>query len=71
MNWSAIRSTEIPFRLILVLGIVVDDAIIIVENSYRHYQMGKSIRTRRWTELTRCRFPCSSATLTTVAASCR
>ncbi|MBW2609994.1 MAG: efflux RND transporter permease subunit [Deltaproteobacteria bacterium] len=30
------------FGLVLVLGIIVDDAIIIVENCYRHRQMGKS-----------------------------
>ena len=30
------------FTFIVVLGIVVDDAVIIGENIYRHYQMGKS-----------------------------
>ena len=30
------------FAFIVVLGIVVDDAIIVGENIYRHYQMGKS-----------------------------
>ena len=30
------------FGLVLVLGIIVDDAIIIVENCYRHLQTGKS-----------------------------
>jgi len=29
------------FGLILVLGILVDDAIIVAENIYRHWQMGK------------------------------
>ncbi len=30
------------FGLILVLGILVDDAIVVGENVYRHWQMGKS-----------------------------
>ncbi len=30
------------FGLILVLGILVDDAIVVAENIYRHWQMGKS-----------------------------
>ncbi|GAF02514.1 efflux RND transporter permease subunit [Saccharicrinis fermentans] len=30
------------FGLILVLGILVDDAIVVGENIYRHWQMGKS-----------------------------
>ena len=29
------------FAFIVVLGIVVDDAVIVGENIYRHYQMGK------------------------------
>ncbi len=29
------------FALILVLGILVDDAIVVAENIYRHWQMGK------------------------------
>ncbi len=29
------------FALILVLGILVDDAIVVAENVYRHWQMGK------------------------------
>jgi multidrug efflux pump subunit AcrB len=31
------------FGLILVLGIVVDDAIVVLENIFRHSEMGKSI----------------------------
>ncbi|BDC98115.1 efflux RND transporter permease subunit [Persicobacter psychrovividus] len=30
------------FALILVLGILVDDAIVVAENIYRHWQMGKT-----------------------------
>ncbi|MCT4645896.1 MAG: efflux RND transporter permease subunit, partial [Carboxylicivirga sp.] len=30
------------FGLILVLGILVDDAIVVAENIYRHWQMGKT-----------------------------
>lgn len=31
------------FGLILVLGVVVDDAIVVLENIYRHLEMGKSL----------------------------
>ena len=30
------------FGMILVIGILVDDGIVIAENIYRHYEMGKS-----------------------------
>ena len=29
------------FGMILVIGILVDDGIVIAENIYRHYEMGK------------------------------
>ncbi|MDP8224123.1 MAG: efflux RND transporter permease subunit [Candidatus Lernaella stagnicola] len=56
------------FGLILVLGVVVDDAIIIVENSYRHYQMGKSLRQAAIEGTEEVFMPVVSATMTTVAA---
>ena len=31
------------FALILVLGIIVDDAIVVLENIFRHMEMGKSV----------------------------
>ena len=56
------------FGLILVIGIVVDDAIIIIENCYRHYQMGKSLKEAAVEGSAEVAFPVVAATLTTVAA---
>jgi len=56
------------FALILVLGIVVDDAIIIIENCYRHYQMGKPLREAAVDGAAEVASPVLSATATTVAA---
>ena len=56
------------FSMILVLGIVVDDAIIILENVHRHIESGKSkVRAAidGAAEVTR---PVIASTLTTVAA---
>ncbi|MHA1569346.1 MAG: efflux RND transporter permease subunit, partial [Alphaproteobacteria bacterium] len=56
------------FGLILVLGVVVDDAIIIVENCYRHYQMGKPLKQAALEGAHEVAAPVLSATATTVAA---
>ena len=32
------------FSLILVLGMLVDNAIVLVENIYRHVELGKSLK---------------------------
>jgi multidrug efflux pump subunit AcrB len=56
------------FGLILVLGVVVDDAIIIVENCYRHFQMGKTIHDAAIDGAHEVAMPVIAATLTTVAA---
>jgi len=56
------------FGLILVIGVVVDDAIIIIENCYRHYQMGKSLKEAAIEGAHEVAFPVIAATLTTVAA---
>ena len=56
------------FGLILVIGVVVDDAIIIIENCYRHYQMGKTLKESAIDGTTEVAKPVISATLTTVAA---
>ena len=40
--WSGLSINVISlFGMILVIGILVDDAIVISENIYRHYRMGK------------------------------
>jgi multidrug efflux pump subunit AcrB len=56
------------FGLVLVLGIIVDDAIIIVENCYRHRQMGKSWREAAIDGTNEVTSPVLSATGTTIAA---
>ena len=56
------------FGLVLVLGIVVDDAIIIVENCYRHLQQGKTWREAAIAGTDEVVLPILAATGTTVAA---
>lgn len=56
------------FALIMVLGMLVDDAIIVVENFYRHLMMGKS---RLMAALLGCRevvWPVIAAVSTTIVA---
>lgn len=56
------------FGLVLVLGIIVDDAIIIVENCYRHRQLGKSWREAAVEGTEEVFLPVLAATATTIAA---
>ena len=56
------------FALVLVLGIIVDDAIIVVENCYRHLQKGKSWRDAAIDGATEVLTPVLAATGTTIAA---
>ncbi len=56
------------FGLVLVLGIIVDDAIIIVENCYRHLQMGKSWQEAAVDGTNEVMGPITTATATTIAA---
>ncbi len=56
------------FSFVLVSGIIVDDAIIVVENIYRHIQMGKKIEDAVVSGTAEVFLPVVSATLTTIAA---
>ncbi|MDA0711279.1 MAG: efflux RND transporter permease subunit [bacterium] len=56
------------FAFIVVLGIVVDDAIIVGENIYRHYQMGKRGLTAAIDGVREVYIPVIFAVLTSVAA---
>lgn len=56
------------FSFVLVSGIVVDDAIVVVENIYRHFQEGKELRQAVVSGAAEVAFPVISATSTTVAA---
>jgi multidrug efflux pump len=56
------------FGLVLVLGIIVDDAIIIVENCYRHVQQGKTWHQAAIDGTGEVMGPVFAATATTIAA---
>lgn len=56
------------FGLMLVLGVVVDDAIIVVENCFRHRHLGKSPAQAAIDGASEVFAPVMSATLTTIAA---
>jgi len=56
------------FSFVLVSGIIVDDAIVVVENIYRHVQDGKALRRAVITGTGEVFLPVLAATSTTVAA---
>lgn len=56
------------FSLILVLGMLVDNAIVLVENIYRHLEMGKTPKDASIDGAQEVATPVIASTLTTVAA---
>ncbi len=56
------------FAFVLVTGILVDDAIVVVENIYRHIQQGMTLRQAIVTGTAEVALPVISATMTTLAA---
>ncbi len=56
------------FSLILSLGMLVDNAIVIVENIYRHYSMGKKRVEAAIAGTTEVAWPVITSTATTVGA---
>ena len=56
------------FAFILVLGIVVDDAIVVGENVYRHFEMGKSGPRAAVDGARQVATPVTFSILTTIAA---
>lgn len=56
------------FGLIMVLGMVVDDAIIVGENIYRHLEMGKSPKDAAIDGTREVMYPVITTVLTTCAA---
>jgi HAE1 family hydrophobic/amphiphilic exporter-1 len=56
------------FAFVLVTGIMVDDAVIIVENIYRHFQMGKTRKTAIIDGTSEVMLPVIASALTTVLA---
>jgi HAE1 family hydrophobic/amphiphilic exporter-1 len=56
------------FAFVLVTGILVDDAIVVVENIYRHVQQGMALQKAIVSGTAEVALPVISATMTTVAA---
>ncbi len=56
------------FSLVMVLGMLVDDGIVVVENIFRHLQMGKGRLQAALDGTNEVAVPVFTATLTTVAA---
>ncbi len=56
------------FSFVLVTGIIVDDAVIILENVYRHMQTGKPVREAIVDGVSEVMLPVISSALTTIVA---
>ncbi len=56
------------FSLIIVLGMIVDDAIVVTENVYRYYEQGESREAAVIKGVNEVFWPVVSAVLTTIAA---
>jgi HAE1 family hydrophobic/amphiphilic exporter-1 len=67
MTGLSINSLSL-FSFVLVSGIIVDDAIVILENIHRHQQMGKNIREAVIDGSAEVMIPVISSALTTVVA---
>jgi len=61
-------NSMVLYALILALGMLVDNAIVVVENVYRLYSHGYSLMTATKRGVSEIAFPIISSTLTTLAA---
>jgi len=69
MKWLNITINMVTmFALIMVVGMLVDDAIIVVENFYRHLMMGKSRLEAALVGCSEVVWPVMAAVTTTVMA---
>jgi len=69
MKWLNITINMVTmFALIMVVGMLVDDAIIVVENFYRHLMMGKSRLEAALVGCSEVVWPVVAAVTTTVVA---
>ncbi len=69
MKWLNITINMVTmFALIMVVGMLVDDAIIVVENFYRHLMMGKSRLEAALAGCSEVVWPVLAAVTTTVVA---
>ena len=62
------NNNMVRFALVLCIGLLVDNAIIVVENVYHHYQLGKERLAAVIEGVSEIAAPVISATLTTMAA---
>ncbi|MCG6911244.1 MAG: efflux RND transporter permease subunit [Deltaproteobacteria bacterium] len=62
------NNNMVRFSLVLCIGLLVDNAIIVVENVYHHYQLGKERLAAVIEGVAEIAAPVVSATLTTMAA---
>ena len=62
------NNNMVRFALVLCIGLLVDNAIIVVENCYHHFQLGKDRITAVRDGVSEIAMPVISATLTTMAA---
>ncbi len=69
MNFTGMTMNMVAmFAFIVVLGMVVDDAIVIGENIYRHYEKGVPVKEAAVKGTLQVSRPVISAILTTIAA---
>ena len=69
LDWYGITLNEITvFSLILVSGMVVDDAIVILENMVSHYQRGLRLVDAAWKGAREVFLPVLASTMTTICA---
>ena len=62
------NNNMVRFSLVLCIGLLVDNAIIVVENVYHHFQLGKDRITATIEGVSEIAMPVIAATLTTMAA---
>lgn len=69
MEWYGISINEVSiFSLVIVSGMVVDDAIVILENIVRHYEMKKPLTQAAIDGSKEVFYPIVSSTMTTICA---
>ncbi|HEU20426.1 MAG TPA: efflux RND transporter permease subunit [Deltaproteobacteria bacterium] len=69
LNMFGITNNDmVRFSLVLCIGLLVDNAIIVVESAYHHYQLGKDRVTAIVDGVSEVALPVISATLTTISA---
>ena len=69
LNMFGITNNDmVRFSLVLCIGLLVDNAIIVVESAYHHHQLGKDRITAIVDGVSEVALPVISATLTTISA---